>query len=64
VPQPAAPYSPSAASTSDNTATSVCCSRKVFLHVSLHIITDNYKIRSCLFALDFPLFRAAGSNDK
>ena len=40
VPQPAAPYSPSAASTSDNTATSVCCSRKVFLLVSLHIITD------------------------
>jgi hypothetical protein len=39
VPQPAVSCSPGAASTSDNTATSVC-SRKVFLHVSLHIITN------------------------
>jgi hypothetical protein len=51
VTQPAAPCSAGAASTSDNTATSVCCSRKVFLHVSLYIITDNYKTRSCFFGL-------------
>jgi hypothetical protein len=47
------PCSPCAASTLDNTATSVCCSRKVFLHVSLHIITNwqlqNKKLFVCLY---------------
>jgi len=35
-----------------------------FMFQFVSLLAGNYKTRSCLFALDLPLYRAAGSNDK